>query len=279
MSRIDRRALFASGAAAALLAATGTLEAAPRRGGTLRLALPREGAMLESLARSAVYDTLTEIGPDGVLKGELATQWSSSPDARVWHFDLRQDVRFHDGTLLSAEDVIASLEARAMPVEILGLRAVAAHRIKLELGVPNSDFPYLLADPAFFVARAGQVQSPLEGANGTGLYQVTDYQPGRQFRAERLEPHYKDGQAGWVDRVEAVVILDADVRSEALRDGFVDVAALPTPEGLVKRGAFTYHPSVQDIALAASTQVGMPTRIGTRAPLDDGRIAERWWVV
>ena len=41
MSRIDRRALFTSGAAAALMAATGSsLSAAPLRGGALRLAVP-----------------------------------------------------------------------------------------------------------------------------------------------------------------------------------------------------------------------------------------------
>ena len=75
MTRIDRRALFASGAAAALLAATGaSLADTPKAGGTLRLAVPRDDS-LEQLARGAVFDTLTEIAPDGTLRGELATGW------------------------------------------------------------------------------------------------------------------------------------------------------------------------------------------------------------
>ena len=57
MKRLDRRALFASGAAAALLAATGaSLADQPRRGGTFRLAVPREGDLLASVARAAICD-------------------------------------------------------------------------------------------------------------------------------------------------------------------------------------------------------------------------------
>ena len=62
MTRIDRRALFTSGAAAALLAAAGgSVSASPKAGGVLRLAVPREGGMLEQAARGAIYDR----DPDG----------------------------------------------------------------------------------------------------------------------------------------------------------------------------------------------------------------------
>ena len=280
MSRIDRRALFASGAAAALLAATGTsLDAQPRRGGTLRLAVPRDGGLMDAAARGAIYDTLTEIGPDGVLKGELAKSWRSSPDARVWHFDLRPDVVFPDGAALTAADVIASLEAHGFPKDRLGVKATGELSLQLELATPNGDLPYLLADSSLIITKDGQMASAFEPANGTGLYRITRLQEGRQMRLSRVDTHYKDDQAGWADHVDIIVIPDAAVRAEALREGYVDVAALPEPKGLLKRGEFTYHPSAQNMALATHRGIGMPRQIGTRAPLDDGRIAERWWVV
>ena len=280
MTRIDRRALFTSGAAAALLAATGaSVAAAPRRGGVLRIAVPRDGGMLETVARGALFDTLTEIGPDGVLKGELASSWRSSPDARVWHFDLRRDVRFHDGTALHAEDVAASLRAHEFPEGCLGVKIVGATKLQLELSDPNSDLPYLLADPRLIIARKGEVATLLQQANGTGIYKITNAQDGRHFRATRVTQHYKDGQSGWADQIEIIGIPDAAVRAEALRDGYVDIAALPEPKGLLNRGEFTYHPSAHDMALATHAGVGMPRRIGTRAPMDDGRIAQRWWLV
>jgi len=277
MTRLDRRALFTSGAAAALLAATGvSLDAAPRPGGRLRLAVPRDGS-LEQVARGAVFDGLTEIGPDGVLRPELAESWKGGADARAWMFELRDDVRFHDGRALDAGDAAASVAAWDVP----GLRSVEAtgpRCLRIELAAGNPDLPYLLAAPGRIVAPGGAIDTPLDQAVGTGAYRVVQAQEGRTFRAAKVADHYRQGRAGWADSVEVVVIPDAKVRAEALRDGFVDVAALPAPEGLPERDAFRYHPSVEEMALAAHRGVGIPGKIGSRAALDDGRIAERWWI-
>lgn len=277
MTRLDRRALFTSGAAAALLAATGvSLDAAPRPGGRLRLAVPRDGS-LDEVARGAVFDGLAEIGPDGVLRPELAVSWQGSADAREWRFELRGDVAFHDGRVLRAEDAAASVLAWDVPgvtrVEVTGPLS-----LRIELAAGNPDLPYQLAAPGRIVAPEGAVDVPLGLAVGTGAYRVEQAQAGRSFRAARVADHYKKGRAGWADSVEVVVIPDASVRAEALRDGFVDVAALPAPEGLLERGEFRYHPSVEEMALAAHRGVGIPGKIGSRAALDDGRIAERWWI-
>ncbi|TDK44403.1 ABC transporter substrate-binding protein [Antarcticimicrobium luteum] len=277
MTRLDRRALFTSGAAAALLAASGvSLDAAPRPGGRLRLAVPRDGS-LERLARGAVFDGLTEIGPDGVLRPELAESWSGSADARRWRFDLREGVRLHDGGVLGIEDAAASVRAWEVP----GLIRVEAERprtLLLELASGDPDLPFHLAAPGRIIAPAGRIDVPLREAVGTGAYRPDSAQEGRHFRARKVEDHYKQGRAGWADSIEIIVIPDAAVRAEALRDGYVDVAALPAPEGLLERGEFRYHPSADDMALAARCGVGIPRTIGTRAALDDERIAERWWI-
>lgn len=276
MGRLDRRALFTSGAAAALLAATGTsLAAMPRAGGTLKLAVPREGGMLELAARGAVYETLTEIAPDGILRGELAESWSASEDGRVWTFQLRRDVKFHDGAPFTAEDAAASLQVHGMA----GAEAAEPFVLRVELAKADAGLPYRLADPELIIGRDGGVELPLAEANGTGCFRVERAQEGRSFKAVRVQDHWKAGQAGWVDTVEIAVIPDPAVRAEALREGFVDVAALPDPEGLIRRGEFLYHPSAQEMILAASRSVGVPPKVGTRAALDDGRIAERWWRV
>ncbi|MBY6140146.1 peptide ABC transporter substrate-binding protein [Leisingera daeponensis] len=281
MTRIDRRALFTSGAAAALLAAAGgSVDAAPKAGGVLRLAVPREGGMLEQAARGAIFDTLTEIAPDGLLRGELATGWQSAPDARTWTFDLREGVAFHDGTPLTAEEAAVSLQAVGVAgADVRAAAALGRHQLLLELARPNPHLPYLLASSNFLIASGGACPEALSEAVGTGCYRVERAQEGRHFRASKVADHYKAGSAGWADAVEIIVIPDAVVRAEALRDGFVDVAALPEPRGLLKRGEFLYHPSSSDMALAARRDVGIPRKVGQLTPLDDGRIAERWWRV
>lgn len=267
MTRIDRRALFSTGAAAALLAATGvSLDAAPKAGGTLRLAVPKDGS-LDCVARGAMFDTLTEVAPDGTLRGELAQSWHSSDDSRIWTFDLRSDVLFHDGTPLVAEDVLQTLSH--LP-DLTRIEAVADHQLRVELTNSAPGLPFVLAHDAFCIARDHTI--------GTGCYRATHLQEGRRFRGEKAKDHYKAGQAGWLDQIEVIMIPDANVRAEALRDGYVDVAALPAPNGLRERAKYRYHPSERDMALAFTETVGLPRQVGNRSGLDDGRIAERWWM-
>lgn len=281
MTRLDRRALFTSGAAAALLTATGvSLSAAPRAGGRLRLAVSRDGGTFDTVMRGAVFDTLTEIAPDGILQGALVNTWHGSTDARQWSLELRQGVSFHNGAEFTAQDVVASLTAHDGPIGAPIKRIIASgpYRVELELEHGNPHLPYLLADPSLVICPANNTQQALTDGIGTGLFRVQRLQSDRQFLGQRVGTHYKDGRAGWIDSFEMVVIPDAAVRAEALRDGFVDVAELPLPDGLRGRGDFRYHPSADNMALAAGHLVGIPSIVGQRGPLDDGRIAERWWM-
>lgn len=272
MTRIDRRALFASGAAAALLAATGaSLADTPRSGGVLRLAVPRDDS-LEHVARGAVFDTLTEIAPDGTLRGELATGWQTDSGARTWTFDLRTDAVFHDGAALVITDVLAVLS------EVGRAEALAPDRVMIELAEANPGLPFVLADNRFVITRDGQGVSPLQNANGTGCYRVERAEDVRHFRGRRVRSHYKDGTAGWLDAIDIIVIPDPAVRAEALRDHYVDVSVLPATQDLRGIGGLRFLPSESEVALAISGSVGLPRGIGGGRPLDDGRIAERWWM-
>ncbi len=280
MTRIDRRALFASGAAAALLAATGvSLAQTPQPGGRLRLAVPRDSGSLEAVVRGAVFDTLTEVAPDGIVRGELAEGWRGDAQARIWQFELRAGVRFHDGAQFGAEDAARSLAAHdAAFLDGARIEAVGPLALRIELARGNPDLPLHLADPALVIARQGAVGLRGEEVNGTGLYRAVRLREGRHFLGRKVADNYRRERAGWVDEVEVVVIPDPAVRAEALRDGFVDVAAWPAREGVQGRGDFVFHPSGERIELAARAEVGVPRRIGGRRPLDDGRIAERWWM-
>ncbi|MFP6744606.1 MAG: ABC transporter substrate-binding protein, partial [Alphaproteobacteria bacterium] len=93
--------------------------AAPKKGGHLRFGVGA-GASDDTLDPAtygenftqwmgfATRNYLTEIDREGKLVGELATGWSATPDAAQWTFELRNDVEFHNGKTMEAEDVIAS---------------------------------------------------------------------------------------------------------------------------------------------------------------------------
>jgi peptide/nickel transport system substrate-binding protein len=274
MSRkpLDRRALFASGAAAALLAATGVSAGPlPQRGGRLRLALSGaergddwlrgQGLFMQIARLGLVFETLTEVAADGTLRPELATGWTRSEDARVWTFDLRQDVFFHDGAAFSAADVIHSLEG------IGNVRAVGANRIEVTLADPDPALPFLLSDPAHIIRPS---HAPDAGI-GTGLYAVRHFAPGQQLLAQRAVRHWKDGQAGWFDTVELVSIPSDQVRAQAVAEYLVDGADVADAASLQ---------GFDDVAVwdgqAVSRSVAMPMALG-RGLFDDLRAPQRWW--
>jgi peptide/nickel transport system substrate-binding protein len=219
ISRIDRRALFTSGAAAAVLAAAGVSAGEhPKPGGRLRIALSGAqrsdsfdtrqpmGLFMQVATTGAVFDTLTEVAADGTLRGELATGWEGSADARHWTFTLRRNVRFHNGAPFTARDVLASLSLHRDTYfdGISDMDLLGDHQLRVSFAIPNPDFPYQLSDARFVIYPHGSMQEAMAEGIGTGLYRVHRFQPCRicnfafpfeQFTcAENKSCYPKEGQ-------------------------------------------------------------------------------------
>src|SRR5690349_10077109 len=60
--------------------------------------------------RLNVFDALTQIQRDGQVAPRLATKWTYSPDLTEWTFTLRNGVKFHDGSPLTAADVAWTIQ-------------------------------------------------------------------------------------------------------------------------------------------------------------------------
>jgi peptide/nickel transport system substrate-binding protein len=113
----------ALGITAALLPAsfaTPALAKKPRKGGRFRLGLGG-GSTTDSLDPATITDVmaynvnwqirncLTEVDDKGNILPELAESWDSLPDAKIWRFNLRKGVEFHNGKTMDAEDVTFSI--------------------------------------------------------------------------------------------------------------------------------------------------------------------------
>src|SRR3989442_8893734 len=57
-----------------------------------------------------LYDTVVAAAPGGRLAPSVAESWTISPDALTYVFKIRQGIKFHDGTPLTAADVEFSLQ-------------------------------------------------------------------------------------------------------------------------------------------------------------------------
>ncbi|PVA07692.1 ABC transporter substrate-binding protein [Thalassorhabdomicrobium marinisediminis] len=244
MYGISRRGLLQTGMAAGVLAATGLPLRAQTRGGKFTAGLSgantsdswdsrtHSDIFMISSAQGAVFDSLTEIAADGSLKGELAESWEATPDAKTWTFNLRKGVTFHNGKSFGADDVIASLQmhlgeeskSAAKPIveNIVEMNKLGEHQVELVLAAGNADLPYLMADYHILMFPAGQIEEAISQGIGTGLYQVTSFDPGVRMTATRYADHYKGDSAGFFDEIEYIAINDNTARMNALLTGQVD---------------------------------------------------------
>ena len=116
-----RRALVAVAAlgtmVATLPAAAGALEKCPVQGGTIRAAMAGAPPTLDWVSSFAaqtrdmgvyLYEGLVTIDANYDVAPQLASSWTASPDGRTYTFQLRKNVKFHDGSPVTAVDVAAS---------------------------------------------------------------------------------------------------------------------------------------------------------------------------
>src|SRR5438552_7511174 len=68
------------------------------------------GIIAPFLVLYAVHDAMVRPRPGHTVAPGLAESWNVSPDGLVYEFVLRKGVRFHNGELLTGEDVKFSFE-------------------------------------------------------------------------------------------------------------------------------------------------------------------------
>ncbi|MEM6745687.1 MAG: ABC transporter substrate-binding protein [Pseudomonadota bacterium] len=191
----------------------------------------------------AVYDTLVRV--DGAkITPALATDWSVSPDARAWRFQMRPGVRFHDGApcdvaaaarsirRMAREDRGVTLGATGVWAQYLGgadIHAEDSSTLAIDLAAPVADLPDILAQG--FIAAPAMLDA-LDGGNpaalcGTGPYRFeTADETGVTARA--FEDHWNDPPANRHVRWQAEP--SAEARVQNLRSGEAQVACALHPD-------------------------------------------------
>ncbi|MGB5214203.1 MAG: ABC transporter substrate-binding protein, partial [Anderseniella sp.] len=244
---ISRREFLGRAGALGIAATLGTtmiesaLAAAPKKGGHMRLAMghgattdTQDPAVIENglqwVVAYAVANTLTELAPNGDLLPALATEWSASPDAKIWTFKLRKGVEFHNGKTMTADDVIASMNhhrgkdtksvGKPILAPVTDIRADGPDTVVFELSGGNADFPFSFNEATFgiYPAKDGKIDWQ---AGGSGGYIIKTNDPGVRVDFERNPNYWKDG-AAHADTVELLSIVDPTARNNALLTGAVD---------------------------------------------------------
>lgn len=150
--------------------------------------------------RLQLIETLVDADEKGKLLPGLAESWSSNERGDEWTFTLRDNVKFHDGSVLTAENVVQSLQAalsKPTPLKntlIKNLNAVDAKTVKITLEKPLVSFPaYLAHSTAMILASAAfDADNNVVNIIGTGPYQALKIEAPQKIEQQAFADYWGD---------------------------------------------------------------------------------------
>ncbi|GAA2389911.1 ABC transporter substrate-binding protein [Dactylosporangium salmoneum] len=261
----------------------------PKRGGTLRWAVAAGNATqvadpakasgtMPLLIATNCYDTLVRADENYQLTPALATEWESTADALTWTFKLRQGVKFHDGSPLTAQDVVYSFKRILDPalaavglaqigpyLQPSGVEAVDQSTVKLTLTKPNAFIPVLVSAAGFSIVKDGTTD--FKAGNGTGPFTLTGFDAAARTSLARFDGYWQDGKP-YLDAVQIVVIAEDATRLQAVTSGSQDVV-----DNITGANTLLLKGSVEPYMLKNGGWVGL-TMFGDTAPFNNQKIIQ-----
>jgi peptide/nickel transport system substrate-binding protein len=231
------------------------------------------------LSEFAVYETLTLNSPEtGEPEGVLAESWEIAADQLSMDIVLRDDVTFHSGKKLTADDVVFTLETVQDPAEGAANQVIAAEISEIEK-VSDTEIHLTFAEPTvgmFDLFESMPIvnsdsyadNSSGEVIDGTGRFVWDSWTPGSKVELSKYED-YRDADNTQLGGIEIQVIADASAMLAAVRSGAVDYAiGVPASDTEVL---------VEDPAFALVKTGGLSSSLAldvTKPPFDDKNVRQ-----
>jgi peptide/nickel transport system substrate-binding protein len=207
---------------------------------------------LDMLAQTGEYLCLST--QTLALKPVLATSWSPNSTADVWTFKIRQGVKFHDGTPLTADDVVYTYQLQTDPKNASnalsnlggvltpsGVQKVDDFTVAFHLEAPNGNFPYLTSSDNYNMIILPKGYDPASWQSsfiGTGPFVLKSYTAKVGASFTRNEQYW--GTKALPAATEFTFYSDQTPEILALSSGTIDVVgqfAVSGGEQLLASGA------------------------------------------
>jgi ABC-type transport system substrate-binding protein len=254
---------------------------------TLDPATTRGGA---SGVVGSIFSGLARLDTDLQVKPGLAEGWDVSPDGLVYTFYLRQDAAFHDGRLVTAEDVIFSWERALDPATasdtamtylgdivgaaeknsgqsatVSGLEAVDSQTLAVHIDAPKVYFLSKLTYPVSFVVDRNNVSQDDwdRQPNGTGPFTLQEWQDDEILILAANENFYLEPPS--ISHV--VYLIGAGISLNLYEEGQIDLVGIGG--NTLERAQDPNDPLYPDLRIGVDMCTGMIGFNSTVPPFDD----------
>jgi peptide/nickel transport system substrate-binding protein len=288
-----RRLIFAPLLTAFLISGVCALSPSAKADRSVTIALPSDTPSVDPIydtspigqnVRLNIFDQLTEIAADGLVKPRLAASWTASPDARTWIFELRKDAKFHDGTPVTARDVLwtydkirndPSSPVRSYLSKIEAMEQLSDYALRIVLSEPFAPFDRQVSlvsiVPNEAYQRLGREKfgrAPV----GSGPYKLV-----RWLKDDRIEMAAFEGYWAGPPKLKEAVFrpIPAEAsRGAALASGEVDVVP-QLPPAFVENLASRPHVEIVKVPSHRVVYMGYDVSNGILGNLDFRRAVDQ----
>jgi peptide/nickel transport system substrate-binding protein len=238
---------------------------------------------------SNLCEGLMQTQPDFTQKPNLAER-VEQPDARTIVFHLRKDVRFWDGTPMTADDVVASLGRNVDPKlnsinfpvfeRVRDVRKTGAREVTVRFRKPDARFLPTMAGVAGTISKASvtaeqgkRYGTPRGGLMCTGPFRLGAWRSGESITIERNPQYWNAALKPKVGAVTFRFIADSSTLTSALLSGDVD-GTYEAPVGSSKAlrgssvGTLFSGPSTQSVSFGPMRATGAGADPRVRRALD-----------
>lgn len=220
--------------------------ATPATGGTLHIADEREALGLNPYTAidnnsahvfAQILETLFRTDENGEVVPWLVESSEANADFTTWTFGLREGVTFSDGTPMTADDVVYSIETVrqseawvSMFAEIETVEATSPSTVVVTTSVPSPALEASLSLPFAPVVPADLAGlTPEEFSQhpvGTGPFRLESWTSGQRITLVRNESYWVPGRP-YLDSIVFEAVPSDSNRTQQLRGGDLDIIATP----------------------------------------------------
>lgn len=243
---------IALGAGAAVALAVASPANAVKRGGVLNIVVGSKIPSYDGHRETTFgmihpirpfYSLLIRVNPDNPqstsdFQCDVCEHWKTSDDGKTYTFKIRENVKFHDGTPLTADDVVATYNKLIFPPKGIAssrkafygmvdkVEKTGKYEVVFRLKYATGGFIPALATPFNFVYSKKDLDTHgytwhQKNINGTGAFTFVQHQPGAFVEGKRYANYHLKGEDGkpkpYLDGYKAISAPKMAVRLQAIR--------------------------------------------------------------